>query len=107
MYLRYMIYGVDYSTRTLSGNPDPSQAKPELLDCQGCNARVPELEWIGRGWDFYGCPDCVAQCAQVDRDETGCEPFELEPESEMPVLKPIQAKPVQPSIPEYRKPEVA
>jgi hypothetical protein len=45
-----MIYGIDYTTRTLSGR-NMAPAAPEPLECQSCGANVSELlpcEWDSR-----------------------------------------------------------
>src|SRR5579871_649285 len=63
-----MTYGVDYSTRTLSGKLDPSM-KPEPLHCGSCGQTVLELQPCT--WD----PDLeVGECCLVhpDEQETGC-----------------------------------
>lgn len=45
--------------------------EPELVDCQGCGASTLEesLTWIGNGWNFRGCPTCVAACERVEAEE--------------------------------------
>lgn len=93
-----MLYSDSYSTW-----------KKDLPTCQNCGKPSDDLVMLGNGWDYLACPKCAAEAAAIDLAETGCLPqeFELVSPSEMPQLKPIQAKPVQLSAPEFKKPEVA
>jgi DNA-directed RNA polymerase subunit RPC12/RpoP len=63
-----VIYGIDYTTRTMSGGPDPS-AKGEPFHCGSCGQPVPDLKacvWdssiqVGSCRETYidnQCPDC-------------------------------------------------
>lgn len=59
--------------------------EPELLECEGCGNRATELQWIGSGWEFNGCPECVASCAGQLAEEAA-----IQGEAIWQAVRPIQ-----------------
>jgi hypothetical protein len=59
-----MLYGLDYTTRTLTGRKLARQT-PEPLECQSCGANVPEL--FPCEWDTTLL---VGTCCTVRADES-------------------------------------
>ena len=49
--------------------------QPEILECKGCGKPALELTWIGDGWDFMGCAECVAECNRQTEEELDREPL--------------------------------
>ncbi len=108
----------------------------QLTECTNCNKETDTLIYLENGWDFWACPECAEWCKAVEATEATCpvlfaqiidaqnilevrlaisthaetecsQCFRLTSPQEMPELQPIQAKPIQPSIPEFKKSEVA
>ena len=55
--------------------PAPPSDQPEILECNGCGKPCHSLAWIGDGWDFMGCDECVAECARQLEEELEREPL--------------------------------
>jgi hypothetical protein len=62
--------------RASDAGPEDNHSPVVLEECQNCRKPAETLVWIGDGWDYLACPECLAEAKAMDLAEllaeTGC-----------------------------------